>query len=284
MPTIEIRDTTLYYESAGRGTPLLFIHGMCGDADVWRGHTRSALGDRAESVQTHAEDAAALITTLGVRPVAVGSSGGARIAVELSRRHPRPAGRRGPLRAADLQPRPERGRRTGGRAGRRGRPTRGERPATRRRRERGHAHPDRRRPVHRRRASARDRRHHKPSRPTVNIPCPRPRTPPCPACRTPQIRARHPRRTTRRIRQHRRRLHHRTAARPPCRHRQRSRKRSRSPAKPGTGRLKAARWSRSDTPGGVRRRRCRRVVARAVDVLAETNSAAADRARALLPT
>jgi 3-oxoadipate enol-lactonase len=106
MPTIEIRDTTLYYESTGDGTPLLFIHGMCGDADVWRGqvrrladrfrcitydrrgHTRSAMGDRAESVPTHAEDAAALITALGVRPIVVSSSGGARIAVELSRRHP----------------------------------------------------------------------------------------------------------------------------------------------------------------------------------------------------
>jgi pimeloyl-ACP methyl ester carboxylesterase len=106
MPTIEVRDTTLYYESAGRGTPLLFIHGMCGDAEVWRGqvrrladrfrcviydrrgHTRSAMGDEAESVPTHVEDAVALITAVGVRPVVVGSSGGARIAVELSRRHP----------------------------------------------------------------------------------------------------------------------------------------------------------------------------------------------------
>jgi len=106
MPTIEIRDTTLYYESAGHGTSLLFIHGMCGDADVWRGqvrrladrfrcitydrrgHTRSPMGDQPESVPTHAEDAAALITALGVRPIVVSSSGGARIAVELTRRHP----------------------------------------------------------------------------------------------------------------------------------------------------------------------------------------------------
>jgi pimeloyl-ACP methyl ester carboxylesterase len=106
MPTVEIRDTTLYYESAGGGVPLLFIHGMCGDADVWRGqvrrladrfrcvtydrrgHTRSAVGDEAESVATHTEDAAALIVALGVRPIVVGSSGGARIAVELCRRYP----------------------------------------------------------------------------------------------------------------------------------------------------------------------------------------------------
>jgi pimeloyl-ACP methyl ester carboxylesterase len=106
MPTIEIRDTTLYYESTGDGTPLLFIHGMCGDANVWRGqvlrlagrfrclaydrrgHTRSTMGHEPESVPTHAEDAAALITALGVRPIVVGSSGGARIVVELARRHP----------------------------------------------------------------------------------------------------------------------------------------------------------------------------------------------------
>jgi pimeloyl-ACP methyl ester carboxylesterase len=106
MPIVEIRDTTVYYESTGEGTPLLFIHGMCGDADVWRGqvdrlagrfrcitydrrgHTRSAIGTEAESVPTHAGDAAELIATLGVRPTIVSSSGGSRIAVELSRRHP----------------------------------------------------------------------------------------------------------------------------------------------------------------------------------------------------
>jgi pimeloyl-ACP methyl ester carboxylesterase len=106
MPSIGIRDTTLYYESTGHGPPLLFVHGMCGDAEVWRGqverladrfrcvtydrrgHTRSARGDEPDSVRTHAEDAAALITALDLRPVVVGSSGGARIAVELSRRRP----------------------------------------------------------------------------------------------------------------------------------------------------------------------------------------------------
>jgi 3-oxoadipate enol-lactonase len=38
-------------------------------------------------VQTHAEDAAALIETLGLHPIVVGSSGGARIGVELARQH-----------------------------------------------------------------------------------------------------------------------------------------------------------------------------------------------------
>jgi pimeloyl-ACP methyl ester carboxylesterase len=108
MPTnmIAVRDTDLYVEQAGTGPTLLFIHGMCGDADVWRGqvqrlsdrfhcvaydrrgHSRSARGEAAESVPTHVEDAAALIRTLGVRPTVVGSSGGARIGVELARRYP----------------------------------------------------------------------------------------------------------------------------------------------------------------------------------------------------
>lgn len=107
MPTIPVRDTVLYYRQAGEGPELLFIHGMCGDADVWqgqvdrladrytcvtydrRGHTRSASGDEPESVETHAADAAALIESLHLsRPVVVGSSGGARIAVELARSRP----------------------------------------------------------------------------------------------------------------------------------------------------------------------------------------------------
>lgn len=107
MATIQVRDTTLYYEQAGDGPALLFIHGMCGHAEVWkgqvdrlgdrfrcvtydrRGHTRSSRGDEPESVVTHAADAAALIEALGLnRPVVVGSSGGARIAVELARTRP----------------------------------------------------------------------------------------------------------------------------------------------------------------------------------------------------
>lgn len=107
MPTIPVRDTTIYYEQAGQGPALLFTHGMCGDAAVWagqverlagrfscvtydrRGHTRSGLGTEPESVATHAADAAALIEALGLaRPVLVGSSGGARVAVELARTRP----------------------------------------------------------------------------------------------------------------------------------------------------------------------------------------------------
>ena len=33
--TASSNGTKLYYEEAGTGQPLLFIHGMCGDASVW---------------------------------------------------------------------------------------------------------------------------------------------------------------------------------------------------------------------------------------------------------
>ncbi len=108
MGQAAINGTTLYYEEQGQGAPLLFIHGMCGRANVWRdqmerlsgqfhsisydrrGHGRSPLGGITErSVQLHADDAAALIKELGIAPcLIVGSSGGARIALDVVRRYP----------------------------------------------------------------------------------------------------------------------------------------------------------------------------------------------------
>jgi pimeloyl-ACP methyl ester carboxylesterase len=104
---IEANGTTLYTEQSGHGPSLVFVHGMCGDARVWadqaqrlgdrfvcttydrRGHTRSPRTDATESVELHADDLAALITTLGLAPtVVVGSSGGARITLDLTRRYP----------------------------------------------------------------------------------------------------------------------------------------------------------------------------------------------------
>jgi 3-oxoadipate enol-lactonase len=106
MPTIDLNDTTLYYERTGTGPGVLFVHGMCGDADVWvdqarrlsdrytcvrydrRGHTRSARGATPISDALHADDTAALIEALGLAPcLLVGSSGGAAIAVEVTLRH-----------------------------------------------------------------------------------------------------------------------------------------------------------------------------------------------------
>jgi pimeloyl-ACP methyl ester carboxylesterase len=108
MPFSDVNGTRLYYETSGSGTPVLFIHGMCGDAHVWRGqvellspvlrcitydrrgHTRSPLGDiEQRTVELHADDAAGLIRALSIEPcLLVGSSGGARIGVDLIRRYP----------------------------------------------------------------------------------------------------------------------------------------------------------------------------------------------------
>ena len=108
MGTLEINGTSLHYDEAGTGPGLLFVHGMAGFAGVWadqmqrlsdafhtvaydrRGHSRSARGDVSqESVELHADDAAALIRALDLAPVIlVGSSGGARISIDVLRRHP----------------------------------------------------------------------------------------------------------------------------------------------------------------------------------------------------
>ena len=108
MPTVYVNGADLYYESAGSGPVLLFVHGMCGNAGVWadqvrrlsdrfrcvgydrRGHTRSSLGDlQQRTVELHADDAAGFIEALGLPScVYVGSSGGARIGVDVVRRYP----------------------------------------------------------------------------------------------------------------------------------------------------------------------------------------------------
>lgn len=106
MPTIEINDTSLHYERTGEGPAVLFVHGMCGDAEVWadqarrladrytcvrydrRGHSRSRRGDAVVTDALHADDAAALIEALGLAPcLLVSSSGGAAIAVDVARRY-----------------------------------------------------------------------------------------------------------------------------------------------------------------------------------------------------
>jgi pimeloyl-ACP methyl ester carboxylesterase len=104
---VQSNGTTLYSEQAGDGSSLVFVHGMCGDARVWadqvhrlsgrfrcttydrRGHTRSPRTDVTETVELHADDLAGLITALDLAPtIVVGSSGGARVALDLIRRHP----------------------------------------------------------------------------------------------------------------------------------------------------------------------------------------------------
>ena len=105
---INVNGTTLYYDEAGEGQPILFIHGMCGSAANWadqmrrlspsfrcvaydrRGHSRSPLGQfEQRRVELHADDAAELIAALDLAPcILVGSSSGARIALDVVRRYP----------------------------------------------------------------------------------------------------------------------------------------------------------------------------------------------------
>ena len=104
---VPVEGTELFVREAGSGPAILFVHGMCGDADAWtdqqdrlsdrfrcvaydrRGHTRSPFGDGVRTVEAHADDAAALIRVLDLAPVlVVGSSGGARIGVDVTRRYP----------------------------------------------------------------------------------------------------------------------------------------------------------------------------------------------------
>ena len=44
MATLDIDDTTISYERTGRGPAMVFVHGMCGHADVWAEQARTVLG------------------------------------------------------------------------------------------------------------------------------------------------------------------------------------------------------------------------------------------------
>jgi pimeloyl-ACP methyl ester carboxylesterase len=108
MPTVPLNGADIYYEERGAGLPVLFVHGMCGNANVWdgqvdrlsdrfrcvtygrRGHSRSSLGEvEQRTVAMHGDDAAALIRALGLAPcLLVGSSGGARVGIDVVLRYP----------------------------------------------------------------------------------------------------------------------------------------------------------------------------------------------------
>lgn len=104
---VEVNGTSLYAEQTGDGPAIVFVHGMCGDAEAWRGqverlqdrfrcvtydrrgHSRSPRTDAIETVSLHADDLAGLIDALDLAPcVVVGSSGGARVVVDFIRRYP----------------------------------------------------------------------------------------------------------------------------------------------------------------------------------------------------
>jgi 3-oxoadipate enol-lactonase len=108
MPTVLLNGAELYYEDRGSGPCVLFIHGMCGNGNVWngqvdrlanrfrcvtydrRGHSRSSLGEiEQRTVEMHGDDAVALIRALDLAPcLLVGSSGGGRIALDVMLRYP----------------------------------------------------------------------------------------------------------------------------------------------------------------------------------------------------
>src|SRR5215831_16382995 len=104
---VHANGTTLHADQTGDGPSMVFVHGMCGDGRVWadqvnrlacgfqcttydrRGHTRSPRTDVPETVEPHADDLAALLIALDLDPtIVVGSSGGARVTLDLIRRYP----------------------------------------------------------------------------------------------------------------------------------------------------------------------------------------------------
>jgi pimeloyl-ACP methyl ester carboxylesterase len=103
MPELSLPDVNLHYEVSGTGPPLLLIAGMLSDNASWgallpllagsftvirpdnRGTGRTAPWDAEASVQTHAEDAAALMNALGhARYHLVGHSMGGLAGMELA--------------------------------------------------------------------------------------------------------------------------------------------------------------------------------------------------------
>ncbi|GAA2162975.1 alpha/beta fold hydrolase [Pedococcus bigeumensis] len=108
MPEVAVNGVRLHYDVAGNGPPLVFVHGMCGFGAVWsgqvdrlsdafmcvtydrRGHGSSSDGDVPHTVPLHGDDLAALLRALDLPPVViVGSSGGARIGLDVVLRHSR---------------------------------------------------------------------------------------------------------------------------------------------------------------------------------------------------
>jgi pimeloyl-ACP methyl ester carboxylesterase/alkylhydroperoxidase family enzyme len=109
MSSLRVNGTTLYYELRGQGPAVVFISGAGGDAGMWlrvaetladeftvltydrRANSRSPRSDGWDvaSVDQQADDAAELVTALGLEPAAgYGSSAGAMILTSLTLRRP----------------------------------------------------------------------------------------------------------------------------------------------------------------------------------------------------
>ena len=106
MGFVKARGSKFYYEEQGDGPPILLIHPAGSTASTWgtladdlagvgwvisydrRGYARSG-GEVVRSAAEHARDAAVVLEALGARPaVAVGTSAGATIALDLVVRRP----------------------------------------------------------------------------------------------------------------------------------------------------------------------------------------------------
>ena len=107
MPTLNLADIDIYYEIAGKGAPLLFIHGLGSSTRDWehqveffadryrvitfdvRGHGRTGKPPGPYSVPLFADDTANLLDVLGIGPVhVVGLSMGGMIAFQLAVSYP----------------------------------------------------------------------------------------------------------------------------------------------------------------------------------------------------
>ena len=105
LQALPVDGSELTYRERGNGPPVLLIHGVFGVLEVWadiqdalanthqvisydrRGHGRSPNG--TPDTRVHARDAAELIDHVAGEPaIVVGWSGGANVAIELTRAHP----------------------------------------------------------------------------------------------------------------------------------------------------------------------------------------------------
>ncbi len=107
MPWIEVGKTDIYYQEAGKGQPLVFLHGMssCGEAwfqqldafsDRFRviaydsvNHGHSSNSPRGEPEPDRAEELQGFLDAMGIRnPVLAGNSMGGNTIIRWAVRHP----------------------------------------------------------------------------------------------------------------------------------------------------------------------------------------------------
>jgi len=110
MPWVQVGQTDLYYQEAGEGQPLVFLHGMSSCAEAWYqqfeafspffrvvaydsvNHGHSANSPRDQPEPDRADELEGFLQALGiVRPIIAGNSMGALTALRWAVRHPEDA-------------------------------------------------------------------------------------------------------------------------------------------------------------------------------------------------